>query len=330
MQNTIADKLLDKIKEKGIFSEYLPESFNLQSENLNLYGAGASHQDKVEPYSYYMSRFGKKGDRRMISIPEVAGYISLVNFLRDNKEILFDIIQLSGEDSNSFSRIANEEYEIIDGDSVYGGVIGARNVTLDDSTESQEEEKERSAYVNNMFHKLYITRGACGILHIDISEFYRSIYTHTLSAIKLGIDGAKQAFLQDSQDGNYKKYVALDDRVRRLNGARTNGILVGPYISRILSEAILARVDKELREDNFIFTRYADDYEIAVYKEESLVDIKSKLVTIFDRYNFRINNEKTYYEKFPFYIFSNYEKIIKNLVGKEVTIDSVDIIELFN
>ena len=330
MRETIVEELLNKIKEKGIFSEYLPESFNLKTEGFNLYGAGASHKDKVEPYSYYMSRFGKAGDRRMISLPEVASYISLVNFFKDNKDILNDIIELSSKDNNSFSRIVDEEYKIIDVDSGYGDVVEEINFTLDDSTESQEEEKERSVYVKNMLYKIQITRGASGILHIDISEFYRSIYTHTLSAIKLGIDDAKDAFVQDSQDEGYKMYVSLDDRIRRLNGARTNGILVGPYISRILSEAILARVDIELQESHIIFTRYADDYEIAIYNKKDLEDIKSKLVTIFERYCFRINNEKTYYEEYPFYIFSNYEKNIRRLVGNEKTIDAIEIIELFN
>lgn len=329
MKETIVDELLKKIKEKGFFSEYLPESFNLATEDFDLYGAGASHRDKIEPYSYYMSRFGEQGDRRMISVPEVAGYVSLVNYLRDNKDILKDIIELSHKDNRSFSRIINEEYEIIDMD-IYGGPIGALNVTLNNGVESQEDEKERSVYVANMLHKIEVTRGACGILHIDISEFYRSIYTHTLSAIKLGIDNAKEAFLQDSTDKIYKKYAAFDDRIRRLNGARTNGILVGPYISRILSEALLARVDMELQEKDITFTRYADDYEIAVYKEEDLADIKSKLVTIFERYFFRINNEKTFFEKYPFYLFSNFENIIRRLIGKNKTIDSVEIIELFN
>ena len=72
---------------------------------------------------------------------------------------------------------------------------------------------------------------------------------------------------------------------------------MGPYISRVVSEAILARVDTELREMDYNFVRYADDYEIAVYKEDELEDIKSKIVSVFARYDFRINNEKTKYEK---------------------------------
>ena len=323
IEETVTEKLLDMIKEKGIFSEYLPENFNLNFETIDIYGAGASHRDKVEPYSYYMSRFGNPGDRRMISIPEVASYVSLINFLRDNKDILVDIIRISGEDFNSFSRIANEEYKIIDVDSVYGDAISAVNLTINESTEYQEEERERSVYVENMLHKIQMARGASGILHIDISEFYKSIYTHTLSAIKLGIDGAKEAFLQDSQDEDYRKYVAFDDRIRRLNGARTNGILVGPYMSRIISEAILARVDIDLRESKFVFVRYADDYEIAIYREDELEDVKSKLVSIFERYSFRINNEKTFYEQYPFYMFRNYEKVIRRLLGKDKTANSV-------
>ena len=329
-EKIITDKLLDKIKEKGIFSEYLPENFNLKSDKINIYGIGATYKDKIEPYSYYMSRLGKKGDRRMISIPELSTYVSLVNFLRDNRSILFDIIQLSGDDYNSFSRIANEEHEIVDDDGNYGQVIKSINFSISEEGDNQEEEKERSVYVENILEKIKRTQGACGILHLDISEFYKSIYTHMLSVIKLGVDGAEKAYQENSQDADYKKYVAFDDRIRRLNSSRTNGILVGPYISRVVSEAILARVDTELREMDYNFVRYADDYEIAVYKEDELEDIKSKIVSVFARYDFRINNEKTKYEKYPFYMFKNYEKVLESLAGKDKVLNSVEIVELFN
>ena len=53
-------------------------------------------------------------------------------------------------------------------------------------------------------------------------------------------------------------------------------------------------------------------------------------MVILDKYGFRINNEKTFYEKYPFYIFNNYQKIVQRLVGEDRNIDSVDIVELFN
>ena len=49
MDRSITDSLLELIKSKGIFSEYLPSSFNLEIEGFNIYGAGASYKDLVEP-----------------------------------------------------------------------------------------------------------------------------------------------------------------------------------------------------------------------------------------------------------------------------------------
>ncbi len=186
-------ELIKKLKEKAIFSEYLPDNFNVEASNLDVYGQAASYRDRVEPYSYYMSRFNKTGDKRMISIPEFGAYVALVNFLNDKKDlILRACIECSQKDENSFSRFINDSGELIDFDSTYGdaGFI----LKLDDSRESNEYEKERSVYISNMIYKIQKTRGAAGILHIDISEFYRNIYTHILGCIKLGIYGVKEAF----------------------------------------------------------------------------------------------------------------------------------------
>lgn len=161
----IEDDLIQELKTKGIFSEYLPSEFNVSSNNFNVYGAGASHKDRIEPYSYYMSRFNKKGDKRLISIPEFATYVSLVNFLYDNKfSILRTIVNQSKEDENSFSRFVNSEGNIVYEKDGYGG--GAKFV-LERGAESNEYEKARSTYVNNMIYKIQRTKGAAGILHID-------------------------------------------------------------------------------------------------------------------------------------------------------------------
>ena len=50
-------------------------------------------------------------------------------------------------------------------------IIEKREEKENKITENQEEERERSIYVENMLHKIQMTRGASGILHIDISEF---------------------------------------------------------------------------------------------------------------------------------------------------------------
>lgn len=327
MRDEITNELLNVIKNKGIFSEYLPESFNL--EGFNIWGAGASYKDNIEPCFYNMSRLNYLGDRRIIGIPELAGYISFVNYLHDNKNILEDIIELSHDDENSLSRIVNENYEVINTDSKYGeDVVKVQEIS--ENAYAKEDEHERSEFVSNMIYKINKAAGSCGVLHIDISGFYRNIYTHALTTIKIGAENAKKAFRENSQDANYKTYVDLDTRVRGLNGKRTNGLLVGPFISRVLSEAVLARVDIELRDNGLDFVRYADDYEFYIRRNDEVEKTKSIVTSILSKYYFEINSEKTKYEKYPFYIFTNFEKIIESIVGKEKLFDSIDIVELFN
>ena len=330
MDKSITDNLLELIKVNGIFSEYLPSGFNLEIEGFNIYGAGATYKDLIEPYSYNMSRLSNSGDRRVIHIPEIAGFISFTNYLRDNRNILEDIIEISHDDYNSLSRIVNEDYEIIDYDLGYGfDNVSVREILPGDAP-SQEEEIERSIYINNMLLKISKSAGACGVLHVDISGFYRNIYTHALTTIKIGADMAKKAYSEKSDSPDYVSFVKLDERVRALNGKRTNGLLVGPYISRVLSEAVLARVDTELRELQLNFIRYADDYEIYIYRADEVEKVKSLIVKIFAKYYFEINNEKTRYEEYPFYVFTNFEKIISSIAGQDKSFNAVNIVELFN
>ena len=134
----------------------------------------------------------------MISIPEMTSFSLAVKFLKENPDILLDFVRLSISDDNSFSRVVNEKSEIVEDDDYNGNSVATLNLQVEEEEGSQEEERKHSTYVENMFRKIQKMRGARGILHIDISEFYRSIYTHAISAIGLGLDKAKACFLQNS------------------------------------------------------------------------------------------------------------------------------------
>lgn len=322
----LEDEILQKLMEKNIFSEYLPKAFCMDNKKLDVFNAGGSYKDYIEPYSYTMSRLGQKGDRRTISIPDASAYVSVLNYLRDNKSILKYIANLSIDDINSFSRVVNSDSTLIDDDEGYGNIIHPLGV-FDSGDKSEEEEKKRSIFIDNMLIKIDRTKGACGILHVDISEFYRSIYTHAITTIKLGVEGAREAYNNISTDNDYLTYCTLDKVIRSLNGKRTNGLLVGPYISKVISEAILARVDEDLRNKNLVFTRYADDYEFAVYNRDEIDSIKEDIFGIFGRYFFVINNEKTKFEEYPFYVFSNFEHALGMTDNEK---KDIEVIELFN
>lgn len=322
----INDEIIERLKERSIFSEYLPKNFCMDYKDYNIYNAGGSHKDIIEPYLYSMSRLTKKGARRTISIPNASAYVAVINYLAANNDIIEEIVNLSANDEGSFSRIVDSNKILIDNDGVYDRECLSLQI-LDDGDRSLEEEKKRSVFVENMLYKIERTKGACGILHIDISEFYGSIYTHAITAINLGIDGALEAFYNKSQRKDYKIYKNLDCMIRGLNGKRTNGLLIGPYLSKVIAEAVLSKVDEELRSSNLVFTRYADDYEFAIYNISEIDAIKTRIVSIFDRFFFKINNEKTYFESYPFYLFSNFERVLgRTEEGKE----DIEITELFN
>ncbi len=328
MMSRCSSKLLEELKRRAIFSEYLPENFNVDSEGFDIFLAGGSNKENIEPYQFNMSRFNNSGDRRVISIPEISAYTALIEFFRQNESILDDIIQLSRYDTHSFSRIIDENENIIVDDAFYGTSdldLRIRN----DGDVSRVYEKNRLTFLNNMYKKIEYAQGANGILYLDISDFYGSIYTHSLTAIKIGVENAKNAYQNNNKNEVYRLYAKLDEVVRGLNGKRKNGLLIGPYVSRILSEAVLANLDADLLKEKIEFTRYADDYEIIVRNNEDIDTVKSKVNTVFEKYYFRCNSEKTHYEEYPFYIFNNFEFAVKQ-ISNDSTIDSEKTIELFN
>lgn len=353
-----ADNLLAVLKEKGIFSEYLPEEFNMSCD-WNLYSSPASKSDYVEPYKYSMSRMNQGSARRTIAVPDIASHVAMMNYLQDNKSILEEILTISYEDNASFSKIISEEYELMDTDEMYFDSIFDEDLweekTLNEDMASVEEESSYSKYIRNFLKKINISQGAVGILRMDISNFYGSIYTHIMPAIKLGTEMTMKIYNGQIQDDtlktDYMKYKKLDEFIRGQNGNRTNGLLVGPFISKVFSEAVLSRVDKEITDAGIAFTRYADDYEVYIYDINRKDEIQGKIESILEKYYLRINNEKLSFEKYPFYIFKNFERIISQIImdgqlrrgeitlPKDLTmeekktakrLEGVDIVELFN
>ena len=92
------------------------------------------------------------------------------------------------------------------------------------------------------------------VVKTDISNCYPSVYSHSVPWAVAGIAEAKK---NRSKKGKW--YNKLDQALRRVSRNETNGIPIGPGTSNIISEAILGRVDSELR-NNFTFFRYIDDY----------------------------------------------------------------------
>ena len=96
----------------------------------------------------------------------------------------------------------------------------------------------------------------------------------------------------------------------RQNLNRTNGILPGILSSRIIAEALLTRIDKELDKLEINFARYVDDYEVFLY-DDTEKKVISDISKVLKKYGFSLNFEKTEIIDFPYYICLLYTSLLK-------------------
>ncbi len=138
------------------------------------------------------------------------------------------------------------------------------------------------------------------IVKTDIKNFYPSIYTHSLA---WAIHG-KQAARDDIQP---LKLLGskIDKLFQYANDARTNGLAIGPAVSDLAAELILADVDRqvsvELRKEKvkFLGVRFKDDYRILCHSKTDADKIIRTLRRKMREYNLSLSESKTSVVELP-------------------------------
>ncbi|WP_242320296.1 RNA-directed DNA polymerase [Bacillus cereus group sp. BfR-BA-01349] len=148
------------------------------------------------------------------------------------------------------------------------------------------------------------------VMNIDIKEFFNSIYTHSLewavvggkSLVKIG----KSTKPKKARDSFFK---CIDAICMDINYNETNGIIIGPEFSRIISEVLLTRIDLEIARDlssqglelnkHYLIYRFIDDYTIFFMnpKEDSERIIRNTIEKHLRGYKLNINKDKYYCTK---------------------------------
>ena len=131
------------------------------------------------------------------------------------------------------------------------------------------------------------------MVETDIAKCFPSIYSHALVWALEGKDWAK----------SHKKdktlwQIKLDYFVRNIKYGETNGLLIGPHASNLLSEIILTRVDEELA-SRYTYLRHIDDFNCYVATHEDaerfIVDQRRAL----KQYGLSLNESKTKIHELP-------------------------------
>ncbi len=145
--------------------------------------------------------------------------------------------------------------------------------------------------------------GAEYVVEADISTCFPSIYSHSISWAIMGKTEAKK-----NREPTWKSKTDswandLDFYSRSINDNETNGLLIGPDTSNIISEIILTQVDVALQERGFKkVIRYIDDYRFYAKNENDARDFLKQLEIELHKFELTLNEKKTKIISFSNYI----------------------------
>lgn len=146
------------------------------------------------------------------------------------------------------------------------------------------------------------------IVRSDITNFYNSVYTHSIA---WALEGQEKAF----EDKEFKLTGNKIDRlVQYANKGRTNGLPVGSALSDLVAEIILSVIDLSVSKKakkagvDFLATRFKDDYRILCQKKEDGEFILKILAEELRQYNLNINETKTIILDLPSGLYRHHDR----------------------
>ncbi|MBS0328295.1 MAG: RNA-directed DNA polymerase [Proteobacteria bacterium] len=224
-------------------------------------------KDGYDQIEYYATRYNNVS--RPLAIPHPVGYAYLVNC------ICMHWHELSYICSNENSLIKPEEH------------ADGRVVLMD-----YEEPLERTT------RTLKIGFGKKFRAHTDITNCFPSIYTHAIPWATVGFAYAKAHAPQKNPTYKTLWFNQLDYHQRMIKRNETQGVVIGPATSNIVSEAVLAKVDEVLSK-KYTYYRYIDDYTCYCETYEEGQDFLRELNDVLRKYKLSLNLKKTNLVELP-------------------------------
>ncbi|PGQ29254.1 DNA-binding protein [Bacillus thuringiensis] len=135
------------------------------------------------------------------------------------------------------------------------------------------------------------------LMTIDIQQCFPSIYTHSYKWLI-----TNKTYDSKGLTGATSVYNNIDTFLQNINGSKTNGIIVGPEICRLLADFLFIHIDQQIietladrnltfRTDYNIF-RLVDDYFICSKDDDTQNIIKEVISNRLNEYQLKINGSK--------------------------------------
>jgi hypothetical protein len=166
----------------------------------------------------------------------------------------------------------------------------------------------------------------------DISRFYHSVYTHTLEWAAHSKATAKQNLLLPKAQKQQLWGGSLDFLFRDLQGRQSIGIPIGPDVSLIAAELLLARIDAEIQSRRMVdAVRYVDDYEFAVNTIGEAEEVLAVVQEVMAEYELAINPSKTSIFELPAPLEPSWSRALRRIaVPKKRAGQRIALVDLFD
>ena len=257
------------------------------------------------PYQYYVRVNPVK--ERKLALPHPRNQIRWAEMYRDRYLLMVHYCQRSSWSLRAPKKAGSRTFVENSNQNIHQLKLAAAGVDLDSEHFLCRHPTSFFAYTGyRRLHKFFESEEFLGLERrypvlwmLDISNCFGSIYTHSVSwAMK-----SKDVVKQHIEESTYTFGGEIDREMRDANWAETNGILVGPELSRIFAEIILQDVDTraakfiERRRDHlsgkFVVRRYVDDYFIFAANEVVAAEVAEVVAAELETYHLSINPQKT-------------------------------------
>ncbi|WP_257835151.1 antiviral reverse transcriptase Drt3b [Burkholderia glumae] len=259
------------------------------------------------PFEYSI-RHGAQGNRT-VAVMHPATQLEFVEFYNAYDQMLLSTCGRSEFSLRTPFRVASHfidrnlalrDNELNDGD-------------VDSDAGGEEVSKYASSYFSyekySQLHKfidsqefLSLEAKFSSFLKFDIKKCFASIYTHTVAwAVK------NKEFAKSNRQRSFEQ--EFDKLMMHCNYDETNGIIIGPEVSRIFAEIILQRIDLNIAKSltdssytpgSYAIRRYIDDYFVFSNSENTLKGIFEIAQRELQAYKLYINESKTLQLDRPF------------------------------
>lgn len=284
---------------------------NMLDEEVRRVFESIFHEKVTIPYDYCVKKYG--GDKsRILSLIHPYSQLECVNFYEKYNYFMLSFCQNSPFSIRHISSLAKcifkaEEIDLSDDENI------ENRIEIEDG---EIETMYRSYFKYKRYDMMYkffnsgdylrLEQKFSNLLKMDIANCFYHIYTHT---IVWAVKGKAQA-KQSKRDGSFED--SFDTLMRHVNYDETNGIIVGPEISRIFAEIILQRIDikvlNRLKQEpyglklgrDYEIRRYVDDHYIYANGKEILQAILSVYKEELQFYKLFINESKLEFVERPF------------------------------